>query len=1103
MGMRSLLPGCLLFLSCLTLCGGQQPEDVREVAAGHPVSVLLTPERGATLNLDLKGAEAEEIFLDAAVPEVSYRITASDGTEILSGRLATFGWTAIPIAAAGRRELQIQLETESAIEGLPGIRVRAEGFPVSLRFWTEQVRAAGAFNAAQPLHRSLRAEDLRRAIGQFEQAGQEWASAGDHYGEALALGGKAESEIELSRYADAKRTLDRAIVLAGKNAYLRGWLMHLAALIYFDQYDGRPAQPYSEEELRLGQAIGDPAMIALARTDLAGVAFWLHDSKMDKIANQAQGEAIAAGVPETLALEQRWKGWIEESHEGVLRGMSELAEAEAHFRRAGDLRNALDGDLEVAEAVSLNGDSYSALATFSKLDPLVQAFGNAMELGLNLGNIGTQYQELNNPRLAEMYYRKADAIYAGAHILWGQWLSHSSLCETELLLDETAKAVSECKLSLSFVRQLGDTVFLGETLCDLGIAERKAGNFTQAFADLTEAAKYAHTIRDVRFESKERIQLGEILDQQGKRKEALAEFEQAESLSQGVADPASLLEAQYAVARWYVQDVQFTKAEAELTPALEKLEAARQLVSSDTLQASYFAAVRKCYELAVELRMRQFERDPAGGADALALEMSERARARGLLDALSAKSGSGARESGASEVRLMQAKLAVDRAFNHRLKLLVVGGAKGDLEGNSTELTRALGALERTENEAHAASSQATKPAPTMSAAEIERVSLVSGTTFFEYALGAERSFLWVIGGGKRTSYILPPRQQLEAMVKQWRAFAMQQAQGQADAGARLQHLSSRLSCALFADAVQPGMSEMVIVPDGELAMLPFAALPEHACSNAPEQPLVVRHEITLTPSLSVFLSRKPEAEVDSFKGEVAIVADPVFDAADSRAASLRVEAAKHDSHPAPDGETAVAIPRLLYSGHEANAIQEIVRKAAGKDHVFLAQGFDASVDTVLSPVMQQYRIWHLATHGVYDETMPEFSGLVFSLVRPDGGSRFGFLKAYDIARLNVHAELVVLSACDSAAGEKLSGEGVMGLSYSFLRAGAREVVSTLWNIDDAQSRELMIGFYKELMRNGGNAAAALRYAQLTAMREFQSSAPYYWAGFELDAVGK
>jgi CHAT domain-containing protein len=197
-----------------------------------------------------------------------------------------------------------------------------------------------------------------------------------------------------------------------------------------------------------------------------------------------------------------------------------------------------------------------------------------------------------------------------------------------------------------------------------------------------------------------------------------------------------------------------------------------------------------------------------------------------------------------------------------------------------------------------------------------------------------------------------------------------------------------------------------------------------------------------------------------------------------------------------------VALPRLLNAGYEASAIQEVVRKSAGKDKVFLAQGFDASVETVLSPAMQNYRIWHLATHGFYDEAVPEFSGLIFSTVGPDGSSRFSFLKAHDISSLKVRADLVVLSACDSATGQNLSGEGMMGLSYSFLRAGAKQVVSTLWNVDDSKSRELMILFYTELMQNGGNAAAALRQSQLEILRQRHSSAPYYWAGFELTSMG-
>jgi CHAT domain-containing protein len=1092
--MPSFLAGCLLILSCAAVCAGQETEDVQDLAEGHSVSVLLTPEHGATLRLVLKGSEAEEIFLDAAVPDISYRMVANDGTEIRSGHLATFGWTAIVMAVAQRREFQIQLKTQSGAEGLPGVRVRAELRPIPLKALVENQRAARAFNAAQPLHRSLHAEDLRQAIGQFEQSAQEWARAGDLYGEALALGGKGESEIELSRYGGAKQSLDRALVLAGKNVYLRGWLLHLASRVLLDQWLGKQAKGFAEEELHLGQEIGDAALIAMARTDLACVAFWLRDPKMDQIADQARDEAIAAGTPETLAWDLYWKGWGEQDELLAVTPTRVLNDSEANFRRTGDVRNAWLAVQDIAQTITDKGDFYSALAAFSKLDPVFAASGNAVEYNTNLYCIGQQYERLNRPKLAAMYYRRADAAFARAHILFGRLVNHRELCETEISSNETEKAVQDCKLSLAFAQQFDDETFLGIALYDVGLAERSAGAPARALADFREAVRHGHLLT---YQSKEHIQLGELLDQEGNRQDALAEFAQAESLSQGVADPASLMEAQFAVARWYARDGQLARANEELAPAFEKLEAARKLVSSSTLQASYFAAKRKCYELAVELQMRLFERDPSGGADAVALEMSERSRARGLLDALNARAGSGVREGGEAEAHLIHARLTVDRAFNHRLKLLVDGGAKRDLEANSAELMQALGNLERSEDDVHADASRETKPAATMSAAEIERASLDSGATFFEYALGAERSFLWVIGSGKVKSYVLPPRERLEEMVKRWLALAAGQERSGANARGKLQRLSARLSCALFADAVQPGMTQMVIVPDGELAILPFAVLSENGCSTAPGEPLVVGHEITLTPSLSVFLSSKPEAENESFQGEVAIVADPVFDAADPRAAFLKAGAHKYDSRPVPYAESTATLPRLVSAGDEASAIQDTVRKA-GNGRVFLAQGFDASVDTVLSPALRDYRIWHLATHGVYDETIPEFSGLVFSLLGPDGSPRFGFLKAHDIARLNVRAHLVVLSACDSAAGENFNGEGAMGLSYAFLHAGAKQVISTLWSVDDANSRKLMIAFYRRFMRNGRNAAEALRQSQIKLMRDPATSAPYYWAGFTL-----
>ena len=1100
--MRRFITSLIPVLFIASLGNAQAPNDATEVVPGQSLSILLVPEHPTRLRLNLAGSEAASILVDAAVPDINYEVLGSDGAEILAGHLATSGWAVIPFAAAGLRQVHLQFSTKNVTEDLPGVRVRVELREIPLTSLHAQILAAGLLASAQALHRSLHAKNLLKAIDVYGDAYKAWRGCGDSYAMALALGGEAESEMALSRYRDAFGTLAQASRLAGDHAYLHGLLLHIVANIDLDLWEGQKALGPAQEELQLGQQIQDDGLIALADADLAGVSFWTDFRNSGNAAKQARAEAVANGVPEALGLEGKWMGWIDELAEDNLDALRALTESEAAFRQAGDPRAAMQGELELASATTIDGDHYSALLKFQKLDQITGEMGNRVLHGLVLGNMGDIYRQLGKPQTAADYYNRAVAIFLSTGFKLGRAQNLIDLCETELDGAKGIGAVAQCTIALTAAQQAGYSGYIGQAKCDLGKAERKSAGDRAAFSIIKAAVVNSRSAQDRRVESTEHLQLGEILQKAGKDEAALKEFQEAGLLSESVTNPANLVDAHYAVAQWYLQAGQYQTAGAELKSALEKVEAARSSVGRTALQASYFAAERKLYELAVELRMREYEREPAGGNDAQALEMSERSRARSLLDALNNRAAQGAHEGGEAESHLMRAKLAVDRAFDRRLKLVVEGGAKRDLEASSAELTQALGDLERADDDVRAAEFHPPKPIQTMTATEIEQASLDSKTTFFEYALGAEHSYLWVIGGGKLKSYVLPSRKQLEEMVKHWRGLAAGQERAEAGSGDKLKPLSARLSCALFADAVQSGMTQMVIVPDGQLAMLPFAALPENGCSSVPGGPLVASHEVAMTPSLSVFFSRKQEAE-NHFQGEVAIVADPVFDAADPRAAALKTRATIHDSRSAWNPETSVALPRLLNTGYEANTIQDTVRKAAGNNQVFLAQGFDANVETVLSSKMQDYRIWHLATHGVYDETMPEFSGLVFSLVGTDGGPRFGFLKAQDIARLNVRAELVVLSACDSAAGDIVSGEGIMGLSYAFLHAGAKQVVSTLWSIDDAKSKELMVVFYKELMRNCGNAAAALRQSQLTVMRQPHNSEPYYWAGFELTSRGE
>lgn len=1096
--MRPYLFGFLVLIFYVAIGAAEVTSEVPALNSSLPVSVLLRPGRTTVMRVDFDGPEGKEIFLDTAAQNVSFRIISSNGVEIQSGRIVTFGWAAIPLGPEAPDEVQLQLRIEEAVEGLPGIRVRAEQTSIPSSTLPAHIRAARDFSSAQSLHRSLQAKDVRRAILQFQQAAEEWISCGDLYGQALALGGKGESQIELSQYQQAKLTLEQALSLETKNAYVRGWLNHLKARLYLDQWEPKPAREFALETLRLGKEISDPALIALGRTDLAGVAFWNFDADSSQIDEEAHVEAIAAGVPETLALERVWKAWLEENYEHNTRAASLMGEAEAYFHQTGDLRAGLQATGQIAHAIDLNGGLTSALVKLLELEPMTKSAGNLIVYGVLTENIGDVYIRLGKPRFASVYYKLSERAYATAHFRRGLMYIYGSLCETALSSKQILSGVTACKASLSLARETQESVFIGNAEYELGLADRKAGRLRQAYRDFSAAANDSH-IRNAQFnESRERIQLGEVLKDLGQTSEALVQFQDAELLAQDVPDPSSLLEAQYSLANWYEQNGEYEKANAELKPAIKKLEAARLSVSESTLQASYFAAKRKCYELAVDLQMQGFKRDPTGMGDALALELSERSRARGLLDALNARFATGERESGLAESKLMKSNLAVDHAFEHRLKLLVKGGTRRDLEVSSEELTKALATLELAEENVNSATDQALKPAATMTAAQIEQASSGSQATFFEYVLGEERSYLWVISGGGRKSYVLPSRRQLEEMVTEWRKLASSNRSVLGDTGAELRQLSARISCALLDDRIEASMGQIVIVPDGILALLPFVALPENGCSRTPGEPLLVHHEITLTPSLSVFFSRKPATESQRFQGEVAVIADPVFDAADPRAVALKIKAHNARSQTELGTETGTELPRLINTGYEARAIREVVRQVAGDDQVFLAQGFDAKVETILGPEMRGYRVWHLATHGVFDESIPEFSGLVFTLLQRDGNSRFGFLKAHDIARLNVPAELVVLSACDSAAGENVNGEGVMGLSYAFLHAGAKQVIATLWSVDDARSRELMVVFYRELMRNGRNAAEALRQSQMKLMRKPATSAPYYWAGFTL-----
>jgi len=276
------------------------------------------------------------------------------------------------------------------------------------------------------------------------------------------------------------------------------------------------------------------------------------------------------------------------------------------------------------------------------------------------------------------------------------------------------------------------------------------------------------------------------------------------------------------------------------------------------------------------------------------------------------------------------------------------------------------------------------------------------------------------------------------------------------------------------------------------------------------ERPLIVDHELISLPSASALaIQRKGLRDRKPAPNAVAVIADPVFSATDERlGVRTKTGAAKQVpgdgsantrliEHLADD--SGLIIRRLKFTRQEADQILAEAPRAKN----LRAVDFKANRAMVTGNELSKYRYVHFATHGYIDSERPDLSAIVLSLVDENGKPQDGFLRAHEIYNLNLPAELVVLSACETGLGKEIKGEGLVGLTRGFMYAGARRVVVSLWNVNDKATAELMARFYRGMLRENKTPAAALRTAQIEMSRQRQWQSPYYWSAFVLQGEWK
>jgi CHAT domain-containing protein len=744
----------------------------------------------------------------------------------------------------------------------------------------------------------------------------------------------------------------------------------------------------------------------------------------------------------------------------------------------------------------LLGDFDAALRVFSSAHEIQRRIEDRQGEGRSLRRIGETYYGLGEAELATQYLEQALPLARetnDARNLEGSlralgniaFLDRDYPSALELHRSALASAVStldRAHLQLLIVR---DLVALGR--------------FDEAEAIAGDVYERAATLGSNFLLAEASLGLGRVQLQKAETQAAIANLQRAAEIHQRLGLVGPQAEALHHLALAAREDGRIEQARVYSAEALDLLESARARVADPELRAFFSASRQDYYEAHIDILMALDASAGDAGGEHLrsAFLTDERRRARLMAELLQEASIDLVRDvdpaleerRAALYERLAQRSSQRDRVLEQDLPAEDVRARLAPLLADLAATENELKLLE-IETRGTSPELLGARDAPVPSVVQIQGA-LDPESILLQYALGDERSYVWAVTNDDLVAVELAGRATIEAAVQ--RALGELTAVPGASRGtAADESLSALAELVLTPVAAHLRKPRVLLVLDGALQYVPFAVLPvtETDATGA----LMRTHEVVDLPSMSALIALRARADRAPPGKTLALFADPVLDAADPRFGRVVTAAQAAPSVAAVRSSSGASLERLPSTGWEADAISALV----AEEQRFVARSFDARRETLFAADLGQYRLVHFATHGLVDSRYPSLSALALSQFDERGVPQNGFLRLHDIYGLDLNADLVVLSACETALGREIRGEGLMGLTQGFLYAGARGVVASLWQVPDRATAELMARFYGHLLNDGLQPAEALGKAQLSMAAERRWSHPYYWGGFVL-----
>ena len=741
-------------------------------------------------------------------------------------------------------------------------------------------------------------------------------------------------------------------------------------------------------------------------------------------------------------------------------------------QRWGDLRTELRARGTLGGYELVRGRVGAALPLLLRTHEMAKTLGSSRAEAVSAANLSEAFFLAGDLSFADDYAARALAAYRASHDDFGAALTIAGIADLAFHRGDYQASLQGHR---DAVRMAGE---MGRPMPALLL---KLARDSQALGDLEGARERCHevirlglTVSDHSEVQGAQMILAEIDLAEGRPHQAVGRFEGIANGVIGEGYEAQLsLQAQRGLARAKQQLGRPEEALGHYRRAVRWVEELRTEIPLASLRTQFFGEKRGVYLEAVDLLYELHGLDPSGGHDREAFEMAEHARARVLLELTQGRDGA------------VPASLERDE-IKGRLSRLEARLRSGEL--SAPERSRLLRSRDREEKRLAEQELFSLKERPVDASASrplgLEQIqaALPDSHLLLAFLVGQRHSYLFSVTKQRLAFHKLPGRMAVQRHVDTFRSLVTARPSNENARFRSIPAASEALAAALVGP-VKPDLRshpDVVVVPDGALFYLPFEAL------RMGGRYLAETHTIRYVQSASLFARPQPH---DAGVAGSTLVAfgDPALGAIATRAPLLQSLE-----------RSGIALAPLPATRDEVQAIARLFAPDSVK--VYLREGFNRK--SVLEELGKRHRFVHLATHAILDERAPLRSGIVLS--GPTGAElEGGLLQVRELADLKVPAELVTLSACQTGLGTMVDGEGILGLSRAFQEGGARNLVVSLWNVNDFSTAKFMTSFYRAL-RDDASPARSLARARREMLASPVSALrhPYYWASFVLIGDG-